>query len=105
MTAKPNHKSHVHYDHTDQDADKSLTDKAKDAAATAQGKVAKAASSTVEAAKDHPVAAAGIAAGVVAAVAGGAFAASKLRDGGSDSKPKPKSTAKKSTAKKSTAKA
>lgn len=64
------------------DTDKSLADKAKDAAGVAQEKVVAAANATVGAAKDHPYAAAGIAAGVAAAVAGGAYAASKLREGG-----------------------
>lgn len=63
------------------EADKSFADKAKEAAATAQGKVTAAAGATVEAAKEHPYAAAGIVAGVAAAVAGAVVGATKLREG------------------------
>ena len=47
--------------------DRSLGDRARDAA-----------NATIEAAKDHPYAAAGIAAGVAAAVGGAAYAATRL---------------------------
>ncbi|QNE31119.1 hypothetical protein F1C10_03610 [Sphingomonas sp. NBWT7] len=69
----------------------SLTERAREAASSAGEKVAAAASSTVEAAKDHPYAAAGIVAGVAAAVGGAAYAATKLSDSvddGPGSKPK-----------------
>jgi len=54
--------------------------KARSAATTAQKKVSSAAGATASAAKEHPYAAAGIAAGVAAAVAGGAYAATRLGD-------------------------
>ena len=70
---------------------KSATDKARDvamtagekvsaAASTASDKVTAAANATVEAAKEHPYAAAGIAVGVAAAVAGAVVGAQKLRE-------------------------
>ncbi len=56
----------------------SLAERAREAASGAGDKVSAAASSTVEKVKSHPYAAAGIVAGVAAAVGGAAFAASKL---------------------------
>jgi ElaB/YqjD/DUF883 family membrane-anchored ribosome-binding protein len=56
----------------------SLTERARDAASGAGDKMTAAASSTMEKVKSHPYAAAGIVAGVAAAVGGAAFAASKL---------------------------
>ena len=64
-------------------------EKASSAASTAREKATDAGSRAVEAAKEHPYAAAGIAAGVAAAVAGGVYAATKL---GSSSDTKPKTT-------------
>jgi hypothetical protein len=61
---------------------KSFADKAKDAGTAAKDAVTSAATSTVQAAKDNPVTAAGIAVGVAAAVAGAVVGASKLREGG-----------------------
>jgi ElaB/YqjD/DUF883 family membrane-anchored ribosome-binding protein len=76
---------------TGQNDNATLTDRAKDVASTAQEKVTSAASATVEAAKEHPYAAAGIVAGVAAAVGGAVYAATSL--GSADEKPgsKPKS--------------
>lgn len=59
--------------------------------AQAQDKLGSAVDTTVSAVKDHPVAAAAIAGGVAAAVAGAAFGVSKLREGDSGSKSKSKS--------------
>ena len=59
-----------------------LTDRAKGYAASAQEKVSSAASATLDAAKEHPYAAAGIAAGVAAAVGGAAYAATRMADAG-----------------------
>ena len=69
----------------------SLTERAREAASSAGEKVAAAASSTVEAAKERPYAAVGIVAGVAAAVGGVAYAATKLggsTDDGPGSRPK-----------------
>lgn len=49
----------------------------------AQDAIESAVGSTVEAVKEHPAAAAAIAAGATAAVAGAAYGISKLRDDGS----------------------
>jgi len=86
----------------------------KSATATAQGKVSSAANATIDAAKEHPYAAAGLAAGVAAAVAGGAYAASKLGEGktrkaksgskSSSSKPGPAKSASKASSSKSSTK-
>lgn len=60
-------------------ADKgSLTNRAREAASTAQEAVSSAALATVGAAREHPYAAAGIAVGVAAAVGGAAYAATRL---------------------------
>ena len=79
---------------TGQDDNATLAERAKDVASTAQEKVTSAASATVEAAKEHPYAAAGIVAGVAAAVGGAVYAATTL--GAADEKPagKPKKSTK-----------
>lgn len=59
----------------------SLTDRARSAASGAQTRVSNATSATVDAAKDHPYAAAGIVAGAIAAVGGAAYAATRKSDG------------------------
>jgi hypothetical protein len=58
----------------------SLTDRARSAASGAQTRVSNATSATVDAAKDHPYAAAGIVAGAIAAVGGAAYAATRKSD-------------------------
>lgn len=79
---------------TGQNDNATLAERAKDVAGTAQEKVTSAAAATVGAAKDHPYAAAGIVAGVAAAVGGAVYAATTL--GASDdtdaTKAKPKPT-------------
>jgi hypothetical protein len=52
----------------------------------AQEAIGSAVETTVEAVKEHPVAAAAIAGGVAAAAAGAAFGVSKLRDNGGANK-------------------
>ena len=52
----------------------------------AQDAIGSAVESTVEAVKEHPAAAAAIAAGATAAVAGAAYGISKLLDDGDDAK-------------------
>lgn len=55
-----------------------IADRARNAASGAQARVSSATSATVDAARDHPYAAAGIVAGAIAAVGGAAFAATRL---------------------------
>ncbi len=54
-----------------------LADRARDAATGAQARVSSATSATVDAARDHPYAAAGIVAGALAAIGGAAYAAKR----------------------------
>lgn len=63
------------------------TDNAKSFLAQAQEAIGEAVDATVTAVKEHPIAAAGIAAGVAAAVGGAAYAATQL---GGDKEPAPK---------------
>lgn len=62
-------------------------EEAKTFLAQAQEVIGDAVDATVEAIKEHPIAAAGIAAGVAAAVGGAAYAATQL---GGETKPAPK---------------
>jgi len=64
------------------------TEQAKSFLAQAQEAIGDAVDATVEAIKEHPIAAAGIAAGVAAAVGGAAYAATQL---GGEKEPAPKS--------------
>jgi ElaB/YqjD/DUF883 family membrane-anchored ribosome-binding protein len=64
------------------------TEQAKSFLAQAQEVIGDAVDATVAAVKEHPIAAAGIAAGVAAAVGGAAYAATQL--GGEPAKPAPK---------------
>ncbi|NYT39581.1 hypothetical protein HZY97_02335 [Sphingomonas sp. R-74633] len=63
------------------------TEQAKSFLAQAQDVISDAVDATVSAVKEHPIAAAGIAAGVAAAVGGAAYAATQL---GGETKPAPK---------------
>ena len=56
----------------------SFTVRARGYATSAQERVSSAATATMDAAKDHPYAAAGIAVGVAAAVGGAAYAATRM---------------------------
>ncbi len=58
-----------------------LADRARDAASGAQARVSSATSATVDRAKDHPYAAAGIVAGALAAIGGAAYAATRSGSG------------------------
>lgn len=69
------------------------TEQAKSFLAQAQEVIGDAVDATVEAIKEHPIAAAGIAAGVAAAVGGAAYAATQL--GGDKEPAKPAAKAKK----------
>ena len=55
-----------------------LADRARNAASGAQARVSSATSATVDAAKERPYAAAGIVAGVAAALGGAAYAATRM---------------------------
>lgn len=58
-----------------------LRDRARDYASGAQDRIASAGSATLDAAREHPYAAAGVVAGVAAAVGGLAYAATQLGSG------------------------
>lgn len=72
---------------SDTDSGKPMAENEKSFLARAQEVIEDAVESTVDAVKEHPLAAAAIAAGAAVAVAGAAYGASKLLDNGDAAEP------------------